>query len=194
MTTEMSGAISSLLNLLLKFKNTGEDKKSDSFTDMQTEISAPFLSLSMYDKFSDYCVEMAEADDTWKFLNIFTDNIMFPYLLLWYANWNFRIAAIKLIAPISHALDRTSYLRILPRHIADIHCLPQSILHHFQLEGFIVKLTGKPFSSVAFDESHEMLINIDIRAAISRVEPDYIQRISPCLPIKAKIIKNFSLK
>ena len=94
MTTEMSGAISSLLNLLLKFKNTGEDKKSDSFTDMQTEISAPFLSLSMYDKFSDYCVEMAEADDTWKFFIIFTDNILLPYLLLWYANWNFRVAAI----------------------------------------------------------------------------------------------------
>ena len=83
MTTEMSGAISSLLNLLLKFKNTGEDKKSDSFIDMQTEISALFLSLSMYDKFSDYCVKMAETDDTWKFWNIFTDNIMLPYLLLW---------------------------------------------------------------------------------------------------------------
>ena len=101
MTTEMSGAISSLLNLLLKFKNTSEDKKSDSFIDMQTETSALFLSLSMYDKFSDYCVKMAEADDTWKFWNIFTDNIMLPYLLLWYgmrfANWNFRVAAIKLI-------------------------------------------------------------------------------------------------
>ena len=60
MTTEMSGAIS-LLNFLLKFMNTGEDKKSDSFTYMQTEIS---LSLSMYDKFSDYCVKMVEADDT----------------------------------------------------------------------------------------------------------------------------------
>ena len=118
-----------------------------------------------------------------------------PYLLLWYgmrfANWNFRVAAIKLIAPISHALDRTSYLRILPRHIADIHCLPQSILHHFQMGGFVVNLTGKPFSSVAFDESHEMLINKDIKAAISRVEPDYIQRICPYLPIRAKIIKKF---
>ena len=89
------------------------------------------LSLSTYDKFSDYCVQMAEADDTWKFRNIFTDNIMLPYLLLWYGmrftNWNFRVAAIKLIAPISHALDRTSYLRILPRHIADIRCLPINI-------------------------------------------------------------------
>ena len=55
--------------------------------------------------------------------------------------------------------------------------------------GFVVNLTGKPFSSVAFDESHEMLINKDIKAAISRVEPDYIQRIFPYLPIRAKIIK-----
>ena len=65
--TEMSDAISSLLNLHLKFKNTGEDKKSDSFTDMQTGISALFLSLSICNKFSDYCVKMAEADVTWKF-------------------------------------------------------------------------------------------------------------------------------
>ena len=59
--TGMSGAISSLLNLLLKFKNTGEDKKSDSFTDMQTKISALLLSLSVYDKFSDRCVKISEA-------------------------------------------------------------------------------------------------------------------------------------
>ena len=82
MTTEMSGAISILFDLLLKFKNTGEDKKSDSFTDMQTEISALFSSPSMYDKFFYYCVKM--ADDTWKFWDTFTDNIMLPYLLLWY--------------------------------------------------------------------------------------------------------------
>ena len=118
---------------------------------------------------------------------------MLPYLLLWYgmrsANWNFTVAVIKLVAPTSHSLDRTSYLRILPRHIADIHCLPKSILHHFQMGGFVVNLTGKPFLSVAFDESHEILINKNIKAAISRVEPDYIQRICPYLPIRAKIIK-----
>ena len=118
---------------------------------------------------------------------------MLLYLLLWYdmtfAKRNFRVTAIKLIAPISHALDRTSYLRILPRHIADIHCLPESILHHLQMGDFVVNLTGKPFSSVAFDESHEMLINNDMKTAISRVEPDYIQRICPYLPIRAKIIK-----
>ena len=32
-------------------------------------------------------------------------------------------------------------------------------------------------------------INKDIKAAISRVEPDYIQHICPYLPIRAKIIK-----
>ena len=95
-------------------------------------------------------------------------------LMLWFgirfANWELRVAVIKLIAPISHALDRTSYLRILPRHIADIQCLPTSILNHFKSGGFVVNLSGKPFSAVAFDESHEMLINKDIKAAIRRVE------------------------
>ena len=34
-----------------------------------------------------------------------------------------------------------------------------------------------------------MLINKDIKAAIRKVEPDYIQHICPYLPIRAKIIK-----
>ena len=76
------------------------------------------------------------------------------------------MAAIKLIAPVSHALDRTSCLRILPRHIADIYCLPAPILNHFKSGEFVVNLSGKAFSSVASDESNEMLINKDIKAAI----------------------------
>ena len=51
MPEEMSGAISPLPNLLLKFMNTGEDKKSDSFFDMQTEISALFYNYACMIKF-----------------------------------------------------------------------------------------------------------------------------------------------
>ena len=136
---------------------------------------------------------MVKSDDTWKFWNIFTDNVMLPYLMFWlgirFANWKLRVAAIKLIAPISHALDRTSYLQILPRHIADIQCLPPSILKHFKSVGFIVNVSGKPFSDVAFDESHEMPINKDIKAAIRKVKSEYIQRICPYLPTRARILK-----
>ena len=68
-----------------------------------------------------------------------------------FANWELQVAAIKLIAPISHALDRTSYLRILPRHIVDLYCLPAPIFKHFKSGAFVVNLSEKAFSSVAFD-------------------------------------------
>ena len=99
------------------------------------------------------------------------------------------MAAIKLIAPISHALDRTSHLRILPRHITDVYCLPSPILNHCKSGEVVVHLSGKAFSSVAFVESHEMLINKDIKAAIRRIESDYIQHICAYLTIHAKVIK-----
>ena len=98
------------------------------FKQMQTETSALLSTLDLFKRYSVFCEKiMAKTDDTWKFWNLFTDKVMLSYVMLWYgmrfANWVLRVAAIKLIAPISHALDRTSYLRILPRHIADVYCL-----------------------------------------------------------------------
>ena len=150
---------------------------------MQTETSALLSTLDLFKRYSVFYEKMAKTDDTSTFWNLFTDNVMLPHVMLWYgmrfANWDLRVAAIKLIAPISHALDRTSYLTILSRHIATVYCTPAPILIHFKSGGFVVNLSGKAFSSVAFDESHEMLINKDIKAAIRRIEPDYIQRICP---------------
>ena len=64
-----------------------------------------------------------------------------------------------------------------------------TLLNHFKLGEFVVNLSGKAFSSVAFDELHEMVINKDIEAAIRRIEPDYIQRICPYLPMQANVIQ-----
>ena len=82
----------------------------------------------------------------------------------------------------------------MPRHIANIQCLPPSILNCFKSGGFVVNLSGKPFSAVAFDESHEMLINKDIKAAIRRVESEYIHRICPYLPTCARVLKTLKSK
>ena len=47
------------------------------------------------------------------------------------------------------------------------------------------------WSSVALDESHEMCVNKDVKAAISKVTEDFIARITPYLPYRAKTLKNF---
>ena len=193
MAADKEAVFSFLLASLIKTKTTKICEQETVSREMQTETSALCSKLKLFEMYSIFCDKMAKSDDTWKFWNIFTDNVMLPYLMLWFgirfANWELRVAAVKLIARISHALDRTSYLRSLPRHIADIQYLPPSIINHFKSGGFVVNLSGKPFSAVAFDESHEMLINKDIKAAIRRVESEYTQRICPYLPTRARILK-----
>ena len=57
--------------------------------------------------------------------------------------------------------------------------------------GFVASIKGNTWSSVALDESHEMCINKDVKAAISKLSDDYISKIVSYLPYRAKSLKNF---
>ena len=120
---DKEAVFSILLASLIKTKTAKICKQEIVFREMQTETSALSSKLMLFEMYSIFSDKMAKSDDTWKFWNIFTYNVMLPYLMFWFgirfANWELRVAAIKLIAPISHALGRTRYLRILPRHVAD---------------------------------------------------------------------------
>ena len=70
-------------------------------------------------------------------------------------------------------------------------CLPSSLLEHFKNGGFVASIKGNTWSSVALDESHEMCINKDVKAAISKLSDDYISKIVSYLPYRAKSLKNF---
>ena len=52
-------------------------------------------------------------------------------------------------------------------------------------------IKGNTWSSVAFDESHEIFINKDVKAAISMFSDDYISKIVQYLPYRAKSLEHF---
>ena len=51
---------------------------------MQTETSALLSTLDLFKRYSVFYEKMAKTDDTSTFWNLFTDNVMLPYVMLWY--------------------------------------------------------------------------------------------------------------
>ena len=120
---------------------------------------------------------------------------MLPYLGLYMSvqseSWDLRLASLKMMVSIFHACDRSNYIKNIRNHLAEIKCLPSSLLYHFENGGFVASIRGNTWSSVALDESHEMCINEDVKAAISRFSDDYISKVVPYLPYRAEFVKNF---
>ena len=57
---------------------------------------------------------------------------------------------------------------------------------HVSVGGFfVVSVLGRPWHSVAIDESHEMLINKDCKTSIVRPLPDFINRIARYIPYRS---------
>ena len=138
---------------------------------------------------------MSEKDDTWLFWRQFITMSMLLYLGLYMSmqseDWDLRLASLKMMAPIFHAFDCSNYIKIIPNHLAEIKCLPSSLLDHFKNGRFVASIKDNTWSSVALDESHEMCINKDVKAAISRISDDYISKVVPYLPYRAEFVKNF---
>ena len=82
-------------------------------------------------------------------------------------SWALPLASLKMIALVYHAFDCSTCINVIPNHIAEINCMPQSALGHFRKGAFVTSLKGNAWSSVALDESHEMSINKDVKGAIS---------------------------
>ena len=54
-----------------------------------------------------------------------------------------------------------------------------------------MNILGKPWHSVAIDESHQMLINKDCKTSVVRPLPDYINRLAHFIPYRSKAVNNF---
>eukprot|EP00117_Sycon_ciliatum_P020451 scpid71142/ scgid18217/ len=133
------------------------------------------------------------TDEVWKLWANFYFRDMFAYVALWSAirggNWQRRVAAIKMAAPLFHALDRTTYLRLVPQHLAHIQCIPPSIRQHLENGSFSISLNGSYFNSVAIDEAHEMKINRDMKMSMVHPEEASIDRLTYYLPHRAELLR-----
>ena len=155
-----------------------------------------YLEHKQYDtcSFLTYIEEHAVLDDTWRFWARFVLEDCLAYVNLFIAirqkNWHLRIAAIKLMAPLFAAFDRTCYERLIPAHLADIQTYPKDIIHSFENGGFAVSINGNPGHSVALDEAHEMCVNKDLKMAITQPMQAYLQKMSMYLRYRVAQHKN----
>lgn len=109
-----------------------------------------------YAQFRDYVSKMAAIDSTWMFWEQFVFQDCLAYITLHLgvrcSNWTLQVAALKLMAPLFVAYDRTTYQKLVPHHLADIQKYPQSVLNCLK-EGFTVSISGSKGHSVAIDEA-----------------------------------------
>lgn len=111
------------------------------------------------------------------------------YLAIRGGNWNLRMACLKLMAPVFSAFDHFTYNKLIAQHIADVVALPEDVKSLFEKGGFVVSIKGRPWSSVAIDEAHEMQINRACKTAIVHPSKDYLSRIAAYLPYRTRCIE-----
>lgn len=60
----------------------------------------------------------------------------------------------------------------------------------FEQGAFVVNICGRSWHSVGLDEAHEMLINRQCKSAITKPNPDFINRISKYLTHRAEALEH----
>ena len=146
-----------------------------------------------FSDFKSFIQNRARTDDTWKFWIQFVFQDAMAYIGLYLAirsgDWHLRMASMKLMAPTFTAFDHPTYQKLISQHLADLLSMPAPIMTMFEQGTFVVSILGRPWHSVAIDESHEMMINKDCKTSIVRPIPDYIARFAKYIPYRSKSIK-----
>ena len=111
------------------------------------------------------------------------------YLAIRCQNWDLRMFALTLMAPLFNAYDMTTYQRLVPYHLADLQKFPPKTLEHLTI-GFNIFLNGEKGHDLAIDESHEMCVNKDLKKAITQPTKPYLQKVSLFLRYRISVHKN----
>lgn len=166
----------------------------EAFVAKQEEIKAQLIP-NLYQEFRTFCQEMSSKFKTFKFWDSFLNKDCFAYIQLWLAirtgNWDLRMGALKSMAPIFHAFDRQNYSKLIPIHFKQMYGLPPYVVQHFRNGAWVSSIRGIEFSSIGFDEAHEMLINRDCKMILSGGLPGNIEKTANTLQYQASVIDNF---
>ena len=148
---------------------------------LDEEVTIRNVLKTLQEEFKTYLTAMASTDDTRSFWKEFVFSDCFSYMQLYVAircqNWELRNSALKLMAPLFMAYDRTTYQRLIPYHLADLQKFPPVILQQLK-NAFTVSINGGKGHAIALDEAHEMCINKDLKMAIVRPTKTYLQKMS----------------
>ena len=86
------------------------------------------------------------------------------------------MSSLKNTAPLFTAYDRPCYQRLLPDHIIDVQCYPETILRALEGGAFTVKLSPGLGHAIALDEAHEMCVNKDMKMSVVRSTLPYLKK------------------
>lgn len=144
--------------------------------------------------FTKFTENLSSQDDTWKFWCQFVFKDCLCYLALFIAirckNWTLRVSALKMMAPLFAAYDRTTYQQLVPQHLVDIQTIPEPVLLNLEAGAFAVCILQGKGHATALDEAHEMCINKDMKSAIVRPSKAYLQKTSLFLRFRIEAYKN----
>ena len=122
-----------------------------------------------YDEFQTFVEKMSTKNLSFCFWNKFIHQDCMAYLCLYLAgrsaNWDLRVYSIKQMLPLFHVVNSTFYYRLLPEHLHDLLQFPPHILGFLQAGGFTMSQTGKQWSSIFLDETHET--NREVKEVVS---------------------------
>ena len=90
-------------------------------------------------------------------------------------HWELRNSALKLMAPLFMAYDRTTYQRLIPYNLADLQKFPTIQLK----SAFAASINGGKGHAIALDETHEMCITKDLKWHFIQLK--HIYRTCPCI-------------
>ena len=151
--------------------------------------------IPLFKEFSKFREEMSQKLETFRFWDRFLTQDMASYINLWLAirtrNRSLRMAALKDMAPLLFAFDRRNYSRLIPLHLSKLYALTPHVLNHFENGCFATSIKGTNFSSVAFDEAHEMLINKECKTAVNNCMPEHMEQLVGTIEYQAQLMRTF---
>ena len=94
------------------------------------------------------------------------------------------------MAPLFVAFDRRHYHKLIPNHLGDLANMPNDVMKFLESGAFVCSVTGKHMRSVALDETHEMLVNKDLKITIVRPSKEYLDCMLYHYPVVLNAVKN----
>ncbi|KAJ8049124.1 hypothetical protein HOLleu_01726 [Holothuria leucospilota] len=104
--------------------------------------------------------------------------------------FDLRCAAVRKVTPIFHAMDRPTYLKLVPIHMAGLKQYPPQVLEKLAAGAFAVNISDKNGCSVALDEAHEMLINKEVTMSMTTYGMGSPSRLVHYISVRSRLMKN----